>query len=85
MSGFRRGQPTRRLNHACEPNCRAIESVNRIYSIYIEVARDVASGEKFFIDYGLEIAEPVTELARREYACLCGALGCRGAMLASGV
>ncbi|MBO7776758.1 SET domain-containing protein-lysine N-methyltransferase [Burkholderia pseudomallei] len=80
IDGSNGGNSARWLNHACEPNCVAVESKNRIF---IEVVRDIAPGEELFIDYGLEVARKTAELEKREYACRCGHSGCRGTMLAS--
>ncbi|AOJ04858.1 MULTISPECIES: SET domain-containing protein [Burkholderia] len=73
------GNSARWLNHACAPNCRAVESKNRIF---IEAARNIAPGEELFIDYGLEVTGSVSEQARQEYACHCGSVRCRGSMIA---
>ncbi|AIO67730.1 SET domain-containing protein [Burkholderia oklahomensis] len=79
IDGSSGGNSARWLNHACEPNCQAIESNNRIF---IEVTRDVFPDEELFIDYGLEISGDVTELERRAYACRCRSVRCRGTMIA---
>ena len=39
-------------------------------------------GEELFYDYGLVIDERYTPKLKREYACRCGADGCRGTLLA---
>ena len=72
------GNEARWINHACDPNCEAIEVKNRVF---IHALRDIDVGEELFYDYSLEIDEPVTERAKKQYGCLCGASDCRGTML----
>ncbi|WP_321818576.1 MULTISPECIES: SET domain-containing protein [unclassified Paraburkholderia] len=79
IDGAQGGNSARWLNHACEPNCRAFEMDGRVF---IEAARDVERGEELFLDYGLETDVLDYEMARIEYACRCGARGCRGTMIA---
>jgi uncharacterized protein len=66
------------INHSCDPNCEAAEEDDRIF---IDAMRDIAPGEELFYDYALEIDEPVTEEAKKKYACNCGSSKCRGTML----
>jgi SET domain-containing protein len=72
------GNEARWINHSCEPNCEAIEEEDRVF---IYAMRNIESGEELFYDYALEIDEPVTERARKQYQCLCGHPSCRGTML----
>ena len=72
------GNDARWINHSCNPNCEAIEEEDRIF---IYAMRDIAPGEELFYDYALEIAEPLTEQARKQYECLCGHPQCRGTMI----
>ncbi|WP_082758168.1 SET domain-containing protein [Burkholderia sp. MSMB1498] len=79
LDGSIEGNSARWLNHACEPNCHAVESKNRIF---IEVIRDIAPGDELSLDYGLEVVGSNSEKVRQEYACHCGSARCRGTMLA---
>jgi uncharacterized protein len=81
IDGGRGGNTVRWLNHACSANCEAVEDNGRVY---IEATRNIAAGEELFIDYALELPVQTSRAARAQYACRCGALGCRGTMLASG-
>ncbi|MDV2128311.1 MULTISPECIES: SET domain-containing protein [Burkholderia] len=72
------GDRARWLNLSCEPNCRAVESNNRII---IEVIPDIAPGDELSLDYELEAVGSNSEKVRQEYACHCGGARCRGTML----
>lgn len=73
------GNAARWINHSCDPNCEADEQDGRVF---IKARRDLLPGEELFYDYGLVIDERYTPRLKREYACRCGASGCRGTMLA---
>lgn len=73
------GNAARWINHSCAPNCEADEEGGRVF---IKALRDLQPGEELFYDYGLVIDERYTPKLKREYACRCGAPGCRGTMLA---
>lgn len=72
------GNEARFINHSCAPNCETIIEGGRIY---IEALRDLEPGEELGYEYGLtwESTDDPGELAN--YACQCGASGCRGTML----
>jgi uncharacterized protein len=72
------GNDARWINHSCNPNCEAIEEDDRIF---IHAIRDIQAGEELLYDYRLEIDEPITEAAKKKFACHCGASNCRGTML----
>lgn len=72
------GNDARWINHSCDPNCETAEEDDRIF---IDAMRDIQPGEELFYDYALEIDEPITEEAKRKYACNCGSPTCRGTML----
>jgi uncharacterized protein len=74
------GNSARFLNHACAPNCEAIEMGDRVF---IHALRPIAPGEELFIDYSLAVDGPVTDDVRDQYRCHCGALTCRRSMLGS--
>jgi SET domain-containing protein len=79
IDGSRGGNSARWLNHACTPNCEAIEDDGRIF---IYTLRPVDAGEELFIDYLLAIDNAGDEEARAQYACACASAGCRRSMLA---
>ena len=72
------GNDARFINHSCAPNCDTVIEGGRIY---IEALRDIDPGEELGYEYGLtwETTDDPGELAN--YACRCGAPGCRGTML----
>lgn len=73
------GNSSRWINHACDPNCEADEREGRIF---IKALRDIAAGEELNYDYGLIIEERYTKKLKAEYPCWCGAVTCRGTLLA---
>lgn len=78
IDGSRGGNSARFLNHACEPNCEAIEAGERVY---IHALTAIAPGDELFIDYGLSVDGEITDEVRAQYACRCGARRCRRSML----
>ncbi|TCG06745.1 SET domain-containing protein-lysine N-methyltransferase [Paraburkholderia steynii] len=80
IDGSRGGNSARFINHACAPNCEAIETGDRVF-IHALIA--IQPGDELFIDYGLEVDGEITDEVRADYACHCGAITCRGSMLAS--
>lgn len=72
------GNEARWINHSCNPNCEAIQEKRRIF---IHATQDIPPGEELTYDYALEIDEPITEKAKKEYACLCASPNCRGTLL----
>lgn len=79
IDGAQGGNATRHLNHACEPNCEAIEyhDARGDLAVRIETTSDVQPGEELFLDYALVIDEAEDPTA---YPCCCGSLTCRGTM-----
>jgi SET domain-containing protein len=82
IDGARGGNATRHINHSCLPNCEAAEEfgprgrlIVRIYAL-----ASLHAGDEAFLDYGL-IIDPADSPA--DYPCHCGALGCRGTMVAT--
>jgi len=75
------GNATRHLNHSCAPNCVAYEEQGArgrtIIAFY--ALRPIQAGEELFLDYSLEVDEAQ---APEAFACACGAVACRGTMLA---
>ena len=76
--GSRGGNSARFLNHACAPNCEAIETGDRVFIHALVV---IQPGDELFIDYGLEVDGEITEEIRAHYACRCGASHCRRSMI----
>jgi SET domain-containing protein len=72
------GNDARWINHSCDPNCETVEEDDRVF---IDAMRDIYPGEELLYDYHMELDEPITESARKKYACHCGAPNCRGTMI----
>lgn len=73
------GNEARWINHSCDPNCEAIEEGNRVF---IYALKPLRPGDELFYDYGLEVDQPRTPELEKEYRCFCGAVRCRGTLLA---
>ncbi len=80
IDGSRGGNSARYLNHACAPNCEAIEPDDRVF---IHALVDIAPGSELFIDYALAIDGEPTDEIRLLYACRCGSAACRQTMLSA--
>jgi SET domain-containing protein len=72
------GNDARFFNHACKPNCQAVDEGGRIF---IESIADIALGAELVYDYSLSRDEPWDERFRELYVCRCGAPRCRGTIL----
>ena len=72
------GNPSRYVNHTCDPNCETVIDERRVF---VETIRNIKAGEELGYDYQLtwESTDDPEELAL--YACRCGAKNCRGTML----
>jgi uncharacterized protein len=73
------GNEARFLNHSCAPNCDAVIEDGRIW---IETIHDIEPGEELVYDYAYVLAERHTPAAKRRFPCHCGAITCRGTILA---
>ena len=73
------GNAARFLNHSCAPNCDAVIEDGHIW---IETIHDIAPGEELVYDYAYVLAERHTPAAKRRFPCYCGAITCRGTILA---
>jgi SET domain-containing protein len=82
IDGAEGGNATRHVNHACAPNCQAVEYCGRggQLEVRIETLRAVRAGEELTLDYALQV-DPDSE---DEHACTCGSSNCRGSMLEAG-
>ena len=79
VDGGSQGNSARWINHSCSPNCEAQQEGDRVF---IDALRDIAPDEELFFDYALELDARYTARLKRDYACRCGAPGCRGTLLA---
>ncbi len=79
IDGAVAGNDARYINHSCAPNCEAVIEKGRIW---IEATRDIARGEELAYDYQYERDGSETPEDEALYACGCGAVGCRGTILA---
>ena len=61
------------------PNCDAVIDDGRIW---IETVHDIEPGEELVYDYAFILPERHTPAAKRRYPCHCGAITCRGTILA---
>ena len=79
IDGAEGGNALRHLNHACAPNCEAVEyhEPNGQLGLRIETLRAVHAGEELTLDYALQV-DPSSD---DQHACACGSAGCRGTML----
>ncbi len=73
------GNDARFLNHSCAPNCDAVIDAGRIW---IETLQDIEPDEELVYDYAYILTERHTPAAKRRYPCQCGAITCRGTILA---
>jgi len=67
------GNPARRINHSCAPNCEAQSDGRRVW---IVAARDIAPDEEITFDYGFRLSDA------RRHPCRCGAPECAGFIVA---
>jgi uncharacterized protein len=79
IDGARKGNASRYINHACDPNCEAIEDDEE--RIWIQAKRKIKAGEELNYNYGLVLQGRTTKAQRAGYRCLCGSKKCRGSML----
>ena len=73
------GNEARFINHSCAPNCDAVIEDGRIW---IETIHDIEPGEELAYDYAYVLEERHTPAAKRRFPCHCGAVTCRGTILA---
>lgn len=81
IDGAKGGNSTRHLNHACEPNCEAVEEYDDGGELVLRFQTLVAvdAGDELFIDYSLTADDGSPS---SKYPCHCGSPNCRGTMLA---
>jgi SET domain-containing protein len=73
------GNEARFINHSCAPNCDAVIDDGRIW---IETIHDIEPGEELAYDYAYILEERHSPAAKARYPCHCGAITCRGTILA---
>ena len=73
------GNAARFLNHSCAPNCDAVIDDGRIW---IDAIQDIEVGEELVYDYAYLLEERHTPAAKKRFPCFCGAITCRGTILA---
>ena len=80
IDGQTGGNPTRHLNHACEPSCEAYEAqaADGGLTVKFRTTRSIRAGEELFLDYCLSIDEQDDS---SDYPCHCGTRSCRGTMV----
>ena len=74
------GNDARFINHSCDPNCEPDLSDG---VIWIRAIKNIQPGVELTYDYSLEIEKRAMRSRRNHYACSCGAVRCRGTMLAT--
>jgi hypothetical protein len=73
------GNEARFLNHSCAPNCVVVGDDKRLW---IEALHDIEVGEELVYDYAFVLEERHTPAVKMRYPCACGAITCRGTILA---
>ena len=73
------GNDARFVNHSCDPNCEIVVARGRVF---IEAIADIRPGEEITYDYAYEREEGDDAIATSRYPCRCGAVRCRGTILA---
>jgi uncharacterized protein len=67
--------PSRLMNHSCQPNCEAIQTRGRIW---IHAVRTIQEGEELTYDYGFELEH------WKDHPCRCGTSKCVGYIVRKG-
>ena len=73
------GNDARFINHSCDPNCEIVVARGRVF---IEAIADIRPGEEITYDYAYEREGEDEVIAIARYPCRCGAVRCRGTILA---
>jgi SET domain-containing protein len=82
IDGAKGANGTRRWNHACDPNCEAVEENDDAGRLVLkfQTILPVEAGDELFIDYCLTADD---RSAPSFYPYHCGSATCRGTTLAS--
>jgi len=73
------GNDARFINHGCDPNCASASHNKRIF---VEAVRTIQPGEELAYDYQIQRDPEDPPNVDEIFACRCGAVKCRGTMLA---
>ena len=73
------GNDSRFINHSCDPNCEVVIVDGRPI---VEAIRAIQNGEELAYDYNLTRDPEDPPEIDAIFACRCGAVSCRGTMLA---
>lgn len=79
LDAVRKANAAKWINHACKPNCEAVEDEDE--RIFIEAVRAIRPGEELTYDYNFILEERHTPAQKKLFPCWCGARNCRGTML----
>jgi SET domain-containing protein len=72
------GNEAKYINHACDPNSRAVIEKGRIY---IETLKAIRKGQELAYDYSFDPGEVRSAADAARYKCRCGAKKCRGSIV----
>ncbi len=72
--------PAKYINHACDPNCEAIEEEDG--RVFISALKNIPVGAELLYDYAYERTPEHTEADEKMYVCRCGSPKCRGSIMA---
>ena len=75
IDASQKGNDARFINHACDPNCEAVQYGQRVF---IEAIKDIPKGTELTYDYHLQVEKPHTKKKLAQYVCHCGSKKCRG-------
>lgn len=73
------GNDARFINHACDPNCEAVDEDGHIF---IEAIKNIQPGTELTYDYQFERDDADDPEVEARYPCRCGSSQCRGTILA---
>ncbi|MEO6130936.1 MAG: SET domain-containing protein-lysine N-methyltransferase [Saprospiraceae bacterium] len=76
------GGDAKYINHSCDPNCEAVQYGDKIF---IESLRAIPQGQELTYDYHLVVDGKITNEVKKEYACFCGSVNCRGTQIDAGI
>jgi uncharacterized protein len=72
------GNDARFINHACDPNCEAVDEDGHIF---IEAIKNIQPGTELTYDYQFERDDADDPEVEALYPCRCGSTKCRGTIL----
>jgi SET domain-containing protein len=83
IDGGADGNEARFINHSCDPNCEARESLGKdgLLHVHIYALRGIAKGEELVYDYALTREGDPQPHWEELYRCRCGSAHCRGTLL----